>query len=53
MLKQKILSEIKNGIIERMPYGAPNGYSQAKLSYVENITNIAKQEFHDRYKPSR
>lgn len=51
-LKQEILSKIENGIIERMPNGTPNGYSQAKLSFVEKTTSIAKQKYHDRYKPS-
>ena len=44
-------SSIEKGLIERMPNGVPNGYSQAKLEFVKKYTNSAKQEFHDRYKP--
>lgn len=51
-LKLKILNDIEDGIIERMPNGNPNGYSQAKLSFVDKNSIIAKQEFHDRYKPN-
>jgi len=50
-LKSKILNDIQNGVIERMPNGKPNGYSQAKFSFVEKTSAIAKQEFRDRYKP--
>ena len=50
-LKQQILSDIENGVIDRMPDGAPNGYSQAKLKFVQDISRIAKQEYHDRYRP--
>ncbi|HEX2986312.1 MAG TPA: GrpB family protein [Caproiciproducens sp.] len=50
-LKQKILSDIENGIIERMPNGAPNGYSEAKLAFVKKYSNVAKQQFQNRYKP--
>jgi GrpB-like predicted nucleotidyltransferase (UPF0157 family) len=50
-LKQKIVSDIENGIIERMPNGAPNGYSEAKLQFVQKMTGIAKQEYHDKYRP--
>ncbi len=50
-LKQSILRDIENGIIERMPNGNPNGYSQAKVGFVKEITNIAKQELRDKYKP--
>lgn len=50
-LKLKILNDIEDGIIERIPNGNPNGYSQAKLSFVDKNSIIAKQEFHDRYKP--
>ena len=50
-LKLNILNEINNGIIERMPNGNPNGYSQAKFSFVEKFSAMAKHEFQDRYKP--
>ena len=50
-LKQKILSDIEKGIIERLPNGAPNGYSQAKLQFVRKIFAIAKQEYRDKYRP--
>ncbi len=50
-LKLNILNDINNGIIERMPNGIPNGYSQAKFSFVEKFSAIAKHEFQNRYKP--
>lgn len=50
-LKINILKDIEKGIIERLPNGNRNGYSQAKLEFVKKYTNSAKQEFHDRYKP--
>ena len=50
-LKLNIVIDIEKGLIERMPNGVPNGYSQAKLELVKKYTNFAKQEFHDRYKP--
>ena len=50
-LKLNIIKDIEKGLIERMPNGVPNGYSQAKLEFVKKYTNSAKQEFHDRYKP--
>ncbi|MBE5783440.1 MAG: GrpB family protein [Clostridiales bacterium] len=50
-LKQKILSDIENGLIQRMPGGQPNGYSQAKYAYVERISAKAKEEYAGRYKP--
>ena len=50
-LKLNILNDINDGIIERMPNGNPNGYSQAKFSFVEKFSAMAKHEFQDRYKP--
>jgi len=50
-LKLNILNDIENGIIERMPNGIPNGYSQAKFKFVEKFSAMAKYEFQDRYKP--
>ncbi len=52
-LKEKILDDINTGRLERMPNGRPNGYSQAKLAFVQEITAKARQEFGDRYKPKR
>lgn len=50
-LKLKILSDIEKGIIERVPNGKPNGYSEAKLDFVRKYSDAAKREFMDRYKP--
>ena len=50
-LKQNIIKDIEKGIIERVPNGMPNGYSNAKLAFVEKYSNIAKQEYQNRYKP--
>ncbi len=50
-LKLSILEDIEKGIIERMPNGQPNGYSMAKLAFVKKYTEVAKQEFQNRYKP--
>lgn len=50
-LKRKILKDIENGSIERLPNGTPNGYSAAKLVFVQECSRAAKQEFPNRYKP--
>ncbi len=50
-LKLNILKDIEKGIIERIPNGVPNGYSKAKLAFVEKYSKVAKQEFQNRYKP--
>lgn len=50
-LKLNILEDIEKGIIERMPNGQPNGYSVAKLAFVEKYSKAAKQEFQSKYKP--
>lgn len=50
-LKQQILIDIENGVIERTPNGVPNGYSEAKLKFVQNATVVAKQEYAGKYKP--
>lgn len=50
-LKQNILKDIEEGIIERMPNGVPNGYSEAKLAFVRKYSNMAKEDYQDRYKP--
>lgn len=50
-LKEEILQDIESGRLERLPNGRPNGYSQAKLAFVQDVTARARQEFTDRYKP--
>lgn len=50
-LKEKILREIREGKIERMPGGQPNGYSAAKLAFVQKVSQEAKKEFSGRYRP--
>lgn len=49
-LKQGILRDIESGKIERMPGGKPNGYSQAKLEFVERMTAAAKKELAGKYR---
>lgn len=49
-LKERILKDIQDGKLERMPNGQPNGYSQAKYEFVEKISIQAKQELKGRYK---
>lgn len=50
-LKLNILKDIEKGLIERIPNGVPNGYSEAKLVFVEKYSKYAKQEFQNRYNP--
>ncbi len=50
-LKERILKEINEGKIERMPNGRPNGYSNAKLAFVKNISAEAKKAYRGRYAP--
>lgn len=50
-LKAGILQDIESGRLERLPNGRPNGYSQAKLAFVQDVTARARKEFTDRYKP--
>lgn len=50
-LKLNIINDIEKGVIERIPNGLPNGYSQAKLAFVKKYSDAAKQEFQNRYKP--
>jgi GrpB-like predicted nucleotidyltransferase (UPF0157 family) len=50
-LKLNIIKDIEKGLIERMPNGIPNGYSQAKLVFVEKYSKSAKREFQNRYNP--
>lgn len=49
-LKQRILQDIENGKIERMPNGNPNGYSSAKSEFVEQISAAARKEFEGKYR---
>ena len=49
-LKEQILNDIHHGKIERLPNGKPNGYSNAKFKYVDEISRRAKSQYGDRYK---
>ena len=49
-LKLQILGDIESGKLLRMPNGNPNGYSMAKLEFVERISAAAKREFAGRYR---
>lgn len=48
-LKEKILNDISEGKLERMPNGQPNGYSNAKLSFVKEVSQKAKDAYRGRY----
>ena len=48
-LKEQILDDIRNGKIERLPNGKPNGYSNAKLEYVDEMTRKARKQYGGRY----
>ena len=48
-LKERILKEINEGKIERMPNGRPNGYSNAKLAFVKKISSEAREMYRGRY----
>ena len=48
-LKERILKEINEGKIERMPNGRPNGYSNAKLAFVKKISAEAREMYRGRY----
>lgn len=50
-LKENILKDIKNGKIQRIADGRPNGYSEAKLKFVEKYSKAAKLEFRNCYSP--
>ena len=50
-LKRNILRDIREGKIQRMPGGQPNGYSAAKLAFVQKISKEAKKEFGEKYRP--
>lgn len=49
-LKAGILEGIEKGEIERMPQGRPNGYSQAKLAFVREYTDVARAAYAGRYR---
>ena len=49
-LKEKILNDISAGKLERMPNGQPNGYSNAKYSFVAEVSCKARSEYHGRYR---
>ena len=44
-LKENILSDIESGKIRRIVDGRPNGYSEAKLKFVEKYSKRQKEEF--------
>ena len=48
-LKEQILDDISEGRLERMPNGQPNGYSNAKFSFVKDISQRAKDLYQGRY----
>lgn len=48
-LKEKILDDISEGKMERMPNGKPNGYSMAKFDFVNDISCKAKERYGNRY----
>ena len=50
-LKENILSDIESGKIRRIVDGRPNGYSEAKLKFVEKYSKAAKEEFRNCYSP--
>ena len=51
-LKVQILDDISAGRLERMPNGQPNGYSNAKYKYVNELSKKAKSAYPGRYKIS-
>ena len=48
-LKEQILDDISEGKLERMPKGQPNGYSNAKYSFVRDISQKARDAYKGRY----
>ena len=48
-LKEQILDDISEGRLERMPNGQPNGYSNAKFSFVKDVSRRAMESFPGRY----
>lgn len=49
-LKEKILTDISEGKMERMPNGQPNGYSNAKFSFVKEVSQKAKDAYPGKYR---
>ena len=49
-LKEKILNDISEGKLERMPNGQPNGYSNAKYSFVREISQKARATYPGKYR---
>lgn len=49
-LKEQILTEISEGKMERMPNGQPNGYSNAKFSFVKEVSQKAKDAYPGKYR---
>lgn len=49
-LKEKILNDISEGKLERMPNGQPNGYSNAKYSFVREISQKARAAYPGKYR---
>ncbi len=48
-LKEKILEDISEGRVKRMPNGQPNGYSNAKYSFVKDVSQKARDAYKGRY----
>ena len=51
-LKEQILTDISEGKMERMPNGQPNGYSNAKFSFVKEVSQKAKDAYPGKYRVS-
>ena len=49
-LKEQILTDISEGKMERMPNGQPNGYSNAKFSFVKEVSQKAKAAYPGKYR---
>ena len=49
-LKVNILKDIKEGKLERMPNGQPNGYSNAKYAFVNEVSRKAREVYKGRYR---
>ena len=49
-LKEQILTDISEGKMERMPNGQPNGYSNAKFSFVKEVSQKAKDAYPGKYR---
>lgn len=49
-LKEQILTDISEGKMERMPNGQHNGYSNAKFSFVKEVSQKAKDAYPGKYR---